>query len=75
MTTALAAFQELALEIERLFPGDVGPRLVLAQPLGELRSLIEASSGEPCDAGPQLDLIEDLIESQLRARGWPATPR
>lgn len=75
MTTAITALQELAREIDRIFPADGGPRLVLAQPLGELRSLIEASGGEPCDAGPQLDLIEDLIESQLRARGWPATPR
>lgn len=74
MTTAIAALEELAREIERTFPTDEKRRQVLAQPLGELRRLIEGSSA-PRGTGPQLDLIEDLIESQLRAQGWPAAPR
>jgi len=64
MTTALAAFDELAREVSCLFPEGGQECLVLDPPLRELRRLIEAST----EAGPQLDLIEDLLE----ALGWPA---
>jgi hypothetical protein len=69
---ALSALAELTREIERLFPPD-GPQFcVLARPLDELRRRIEAAGGRPIDVGPELDLLDDLLESLLRTRGWPA---
>lgn len=75
MTAALAALQEFEHEVARRFPADGPQLLVLAAPLGELRRKIEAVDGGPTDAGPLLDLIEDLLESLLRTLGWPAGGR
>lgn len=75
MVTALAALDALAQEIERLFPADGKAFAVLARPLDELRRALAASDGAPIDVGPLLDLLDDLLESQLRTLGWPATGR
>ncbi|MCY1059591.1 hypothetical protein [Nannocystis sp. SCPEA4] len=73
--TAKIAFQALMEEIEQLFPADGRQRRALAQPLDELRRVFDGGGEALADAGPLLDVIEDLLESLLRASGWPAGQR
>lgn len=70
MVTAIAALDALAQEVERLFPADGQALAVLGRYLDELRGRLTA--GDVAGVGPLLDMLDDLLECQLRGLGWPA---
>ncbi len=72
MVTAIAALDALAREVERLFPADGQAFAVLGRYLDELRGRLTAGDGAAADVGPLLDMLDDLLECQLRGMGWPA---
>lgn len=70
-TDAWAAYAALERELDRVLVGEA--RRSADQPLAAVRSALDEADPE---ATPGLDaalaVLEDVIESLLRASGWPA---
>lgn len=70
-----AALQALEHELDRVFFPSSPARLRLVQPLAAVRTALDEVIADP-EAEPglaaALDTLEDVVESLLRAAGWPA---
>lgn len=69
----LAAYAALAREVDRVLGAATESRRSADQPLAAVRTILTAAdSAAGPELGAALDVLEDVLESRLRASGWPA---